>query len=127
MGAVELVGRQAEHIDAQPPDVEVEIAGGLYGVGVNDDRPASPLGLLFNDTGYLGDRLDSADLVVGVHHAYQHRLVGDSGGYVLRVHPAVPVDGQVRHVEPLLFELLARVKDGVMLDGRGDDVVAGLP
>ena len=83
--AVELVGRQAEHVDAEVADVQVHQPGGLHGVGVNDDGALAPFGLPFGDAGDLGDRLYGADLVVGQYDADQDGPVGDGSFHVHRV------------------------------------------
>ena len=79
---------------------------------------------LLDDARRLGDGLDGAHLVVGVHDAHQHRLGRHRLGQGVQVHEALAVHGQVGGAEALLLQLLDGVEDGVVLDGGGDDVVA---
>ena len=69
--AGELVAGDGQQIDAERRDVERQLAGRLHGVGV--EQRAARVG----DGGELGDRLDGADLVVGVHHRDQRGAIGD--------------------------------------------------
>ncbi len=70
------------------------------------------------------DGLDGADLVVGEHHADENRLfrerLFDDGG----IDQAVLAHVDVGHLEALLFQALAGVEHGLVLDGRSDDVLA---
>ena len=72
----------------------------------------------------FGDRLDGADLVVGVHDADERGVVGDGVLEVLEVDEALAVDGEVGDAEAFLLEALGLVEDGVVLDGGRDDVLA---
>ena len=94
------------------------------GVGVEDDGAASLTRHRLDPAGHLGDRLDGADLVVGEHHAHEHGVVGDGVQELIGVHHAVGVDGQVGDLEAGVLQVAERVEDGVVFDGRGDDVLA---
>ena len=75
----------------------------------------------------LGHRLHGADLVVGEHYADQ-RGVGPQGGlHVLRADNSVFVHRQQGDLKSLLFQMLQRVEDGVVLEGGGDQVLFSLP
>ena len=109
-----------EQVDAERIDVEVEQAGGLHGVRVEDGVRV----LRLDDARGLGDRLDRADLVVHVHDADEGGLVRDRRLQLREVDEALAVDAEVGDAEALLLEPLGRVEDGVVLDGGRDDVVA---
>ena len=81
--------------------------------------------VLARDAGDLGDRLERADLVVGVHDADQHRPGLDRPAHVLGVHDPEAVDGHDgQPITEAAFEVTACGEDRRMLDRRGDDVVA---
>ena len=71
LGPVELVTRDRQQVDAERAHVDRNLAGALHRVGVKQ-RAA-----LVRDRGELRDRLDGADLVVGVHHRDERGVVGD--------------------------------------------------
>ena len=119
LGAVELVAGQGEHVDVLGVHVDGQMAGGLDGVGVEGDL------LLPADLADLGDGLDGADLVVGVHDGHQAGLLGDGLGHLLGGNETVFVDVQQGDGKALLLQLLEGVEDGVVLKGGGDDM--GLP
>ena len=79
-----------QQVDAERRDVERQLAGRLHGVGV--EQRAAGVG----DGGELGDRLDGADLVVGVHHRDQRGAVGDGGREGGRIDDAGAVDRRAR-------------------------------
>ena len=122
--SVELVRGQTHEVHAQRFHVEVQKAGGLYGVGVNYYRLLAALGLGLDDAGDLGDRLNSPDLVVGQHHADQYRLVGYSMPDLLGIDEAVFVHREVGHIKTELLKLMAAMQNGMVLDAGGDDVIA---
>ena len=65
LGAANLVCRQAQHIDAERTDIELNPARRLDGVGM--DQPASAV----DDLGSFRNRLNSAGLVIGGHQRYE--------------------------------------------------------
>ena len=76
---------------------------------------------------HLGDRLDRADLVVREHHRHEDRAVGDRPLDLLGVHAAVAVDRDLHDLEAELLQVLERVADRVVLDGRRHDAVSARP
>ena len=94
LGSLELVGGEADQVDAERLEVEVDPRRRLDRVDVEEDAAPGPDAL-----GDLGDRLDRADLVVGEHDADQDRPVGDRGVDLVRVDPAVAVDRQLDDLE----------------------------
>ena len=75
---VELVAGDRQQVDAERLDVERQLAHRLRGVCV-DEHAA-----LVRHGRDLGDRLNRADLVVGVHHADEHRPGLDRPAHVVR-------------------------------------------
>ncbi len=112
--------RQREQVDAKRLHVQIEDSGGLHGVGVEDGLRV----LLLDGAHGLGERLDRADLVVDVHDADEDRVAANSVLQLARVDEAFSVDAEIGDAEARFFEALSRVQDGVVLDRRGDDVVA---
>jgi hypothetical protein len=112
------VGGDRGEIDLEPIDVQREGANALGGVGMEDDAVAA------GDGTDLGEWLDGADLVVGVHDRDQDGPCGegllDLGG----VNAADAVDGQVGDREAGLLEVGADGQHRLVLDRRGDQVIA---
>ena len=70
------------------------------------------------------DRLNGADLVVGVHDAHKDRAGREGTAKILGVDPPGSVDGKISHARAKPFEKPARLDDRRMLDAGGDDVTA---
>ena len=89
LGPVKFVGGEGEEIDAEVVDVERQGAGGLDGVSVEGDAGA------FEESGDFCERLDGADLVVGVPDADEGEVVAEQSLQVPEVDDAVPIDTEV--------------------------------
>ena len=118
LGAVHLVGRQAEQVDAHVVHVERDFARRLHRVGV--EQHAASLA----QPADVADRLERADLIIRGHHADQERPLGDRRLHLLRRDPPVAIHRQDRHAEAVAFQPPQRVEHGVMLRGDRDQVVA---
>src|SRR5262249_1032837 len=94
LGPVDLVGRDAQQVDAHRLDVERHLAGGLHGVGVEQDA------LLLADFADLLNRLYGADLVVGGHEADEDRLRRQRLRHLPRRHLAAPVHRRALSLGP---------------------------
>ena len=118
LGRIELMAGERQHIDAQLVHVNRHRADSLHRIRVEEDivRPG--------DLRNFRNRLNGADFVVGKHDRNENRLIGNRLFNVGRVHAAVFVDRQVRHLKAVLLEPAARMQHGVMLDNRGNDMVA---
>ena len=105
-----------KQIEAELVDFSRNLSDRLCRVRVKAN-PALPC-----DQADVLDRLDGADLIVGVHNANQDRLRSNGAAHVLRIDSARAIDGKVgdRSAEP--FEKPAGSKNSGMLDCRGDDV-----
>ena len=119
------MARQAQQIDAQAVDIQVEKAGGLHRVGVQHDGAGKLLRPPAHGGGNFGQRVDDADFVVGVHQGNQGSAAGDGLRHRLRRNQPVGVHRQIGHLEAARLQGLADVQHGVMFDGGGDDMVAG--
>ena len=112
--------RRRQQIDAEPPGVHPEVRRRLHGVRVHQRARVARV----HAAADLGDVVDRADLVVGVHHGDEHGVVAhgrlDRGG----VGAALGVDADDRQLRALALELLGAVEHGVVLDGGGDEVPA---
>ncbi len=111
------MGGEREQIDTEPVDVQVEEAGRLHGVGV-DQGTAFP-----RQSRDLGDRLNGPDLVVGEHDADEKRIGADGGRHGCRLDDPAAID---RHIGDLDSEVRTEIaggaEHGAVLDGRGDQV-----
>ena len=124
LGTVELVGGEAQEVNAEVSHVDFQQAGRLDRVRVDGDCPPPSLGLFFYEPCDLLDWLYRADLVVRHHDAYEYRLVGDGGGDLVGGYQAVSVHRKVGDVEAELLQLMTGVQHRVVLDVRRYYVVS---
>ena len=82
LGRIDLVAGNREKIDAEFVDVRWNLADGLGRIGVKQDA------VLVGNASAILDRLDGADLVVGVHDADEDRARRDRFAKVVGVNPA---------------------------------------
>ena len=115
---VNLVGREAEQVDAHVFDVDGNLAHSLDRVGVKEDA------LFLAQFADSLDRLNGADFVVRGHDRDEYRFVRHRGANLLGRHLAELVHGQIRDLEAIAFEPLAGVEHGLVLGRLRDDVVA---
>ena len=120
LGAVELVAGEGQHVDVLLLHVDVEVASGLHGVGVEQDT------LFMAHGADLGDGQDGADLVVGVHNGHQAGVGQDGVSHLLGGDGAGGAHRQQLDLKAFLFQLFQGVENGVMLKGGGDDVLLAL-
>ena len=95
LGAVDFVRGEREQVDAKDVGPNVDRAGGLHGVGVDDGLWIA----LFDRAGDLGDGLDRADFVVGGHHRDEDGVVAHRLGGLVGIDEALGVDGQDGELE----------------------------
>jgi hypothetical protein len=76
-----------------------------------------------NERGDIPDRLDGADLIIGVHDGHQDRLVGHGGSDIFRMDDTVLIRTDIGHLVIPVSRGSGPLKDGVMLDRRGHDMV----
>ena len=107
---------QAEHVDVLLLDVDVQVADGLNGVGVEGHAR------FLTDGADLPDGQDGADLVVGVHGGNQAGVGADGVLHLLSGDVVTLPDVQIGDFKALFFQLCQGVQHGVVLKGRGDDV-----
>ncbi|MCY1415436.1 hypothetical protein D9M71_309180 [compost metagenome] len=115
---VGLVGGEGHQVDLELLQVDVHLAGGLGRVDVEQD--AAGTGQLADG----GDVVDGADLVVHVHDRNQDGVVTQRGLDLGRSDQAVFGRVQIGHFEAFALELAAGVQHRLVLDLRGDDVLA---
>ena len=115
-GPVEFVAGEREQIDVQRVHVEGKFSGGLDSVGVEINF------VFFGDAADFFERLDGPQLVVGVHHGEKDGFGADRSSDSFGIDAAFAIDAQIGDADPLFFGGLARVQDGFVFDGGGDDV-----
>ena len=81
--AVDLVRRDRHQVDVVLDHIDGNLAERLHAIGVEQHAA------LVADLADLGDRLDHADFIVGVHDADQDRLVGDGIAKLIEIDQAV--------------------------------------
>ena len=107
-----------EHVDAFFNRSDGQIAEGLDGVDVEGDA------LFFGDGTDIGDGLNHARFIVGVHGRNEDRIVPHGSGDGICRSTAVTIDGNIGHVIALFFQGLEGSQDGMVFDGRRNDVAA---
>src|SRR5579862_4893191 len=115
-----LVSRNRERMAANPIYVDRNFSRRLHRVGVKK----SPR--FRRDLANFLHWLQHPCFVVGDHDRNQFCVRSQRTAHIIRINQPKPVHGHIRHLAPSLLEMLARVQYGVMLDGRSDDVIAGL-
>ena len=111
---------EGQHIDVLLLHVDVQMAHGLHGVGVEQDA------LFMADRADLRDGQDGADFVVGVHDGHQAGVRPDGVRHLLGGDGADGANRQQFHLEALFFQLLQGVENGVVFKSGGDDVLFAL-
>ena len=117
---MEFVRRERQHIDVVRLHVDGNVADGLDGVRMESDL------LCAADGAYLLNGEDGAHLVVGVHNCNKSRVGADGLLHLRGGYESVAVDGQISHLETLAFELFESVKDGVVFEVGGYNVLFAL-
>jgi len=116
LGSIELVAGERQQVDAERIDVERDLAGRLGRVGMHQAAVGA------RQPGDLGDRLEGADLVVGVHHRDQCRVRAQRRRDVGRRDAARRIDADDRDVPTEFAQMQRRLHHGRMLDGTDYDV-----
>ena len=88
----------------------------LDSIGVKDDFP------LPRNLPDLIDRLEGADLVIGIHDTDENGIVSQCGLDVRGVHPAPSVNANAGHLKPQLLQPFERTQHRKVLYLRGDQV-----
>ncbi len=122
LGAVNLVGGDADQVCPQGLGGEGDFEKALDGIGVEQGIGAEPVGELC----HLGNGLDGADLVVHHHNAYQNGVRPQGGFQGVQGDEPLRIRLQIGDGVALAFQLLHAVENGVVLNGGGDDVLAPL-
>src|SRR5699024_4480 len=120
LGAVELVGGQAEHINVLGLHINGQMPHRLNGIGV-EYHP----GLLADFADFRNGQ-NRADFVVGVHGGNEARVLPDGVLYLLGLHIVPLFHGQQGDLKAFLFQLFQGVKHGVVLKSGGNDVLFAL-
>ncbi len=116
--AVGLVRGEGHQVDLELVQVDLDLAGRLCGVDV--EQHAAGAGQLADG----GDVVDGADLVVHVHDRDQDGVVTQRRLDQSRSDQAIFSRLQVGHFETFALQLATGVEDRLVLDLRGDDVLA---
>ena len=107
-----------EHVDAFFQRTNGQIAEGLDGVDVEGNA------FFFGDGTDGSDGLDHARFIIGVHGRNEDRIVTNGGGHIVCRGAAVGIDGDIGDVIALFLQSLEGAQDGMVFDGRRDDVAA---
>ncbi len=116
--SVNLVGGDRQQVDIVLLHVHGNLADRLHAIDREDNAV-----FLGNLADFL-DRIDDADLIVGVHDGDQNRLRRDRLADVLGIDAAIPLHRQIGHLIAVLFQPLARVQHRFVFNRLSDDVVA---
>ena len=115
---VQLMGACAHKVDAQILHANVFVAIRLHSVGMEQ------YAMLAGDAGKLGNGLDGADFVVGVHDGGKNGI-GTNGLFKRDgIDQAEFIDGKIGDLKALFLKSLACMKHGMMLDSARDNMPA---
>jgi len=117
LGCVKFVAGDCQKIDPEFIDACWNLANGLRGVGVKQNI------VVVCDPGAIFDRLDGADLIVGVHDADKDRAGCNGSAEIVRVKSTCAIDRQIGHVGTKVLKESARLDNRRVLDLGRDDVV----
>ncbi len=113
--------RNRDHVGAQPGHVNSHPAHRLRGVAVKQRT------LFVGGGRQFGDRLHDTDLVVGLHHRYQHSVVAQRRSQLIHADHALLVHAQCRKLqEPFVLESAAGIEHGPVFGRHGDHVAPTL-
>src|SRR5262245_22589824 len=115
---IDLVAGNGEEVDAKHIDVRGNLADRLCRVGMQQNAVRA------GDATNLDDRLDRADLVVGMHDADEDGPRRDRPSHIVGIDAADPIDGNNGDREALLLKEAAGSEDRGMLHRARDDMVA---
>src|SRR5262249_50950293 len=113
--AIHFVPCDREQIDAKFLDISWNLARGLRCIGVEQHPP------LARHPANLGDGLQTANLIVGMHHRYEKGALCNGPCNIFGIDATVAINRNVRHRGPEPLKKPAWVEDGRVLNGRGDD------
>ena len=110
---------KGKQIHLERVDINGDFSGGLHGVGVEINV------CFLREAADFFERLDGAELVVGVHDGDENGFGPDGSAQILHIYLSFAIGRQIGDGHALFFEGLAGIEDGFVFDGRGDDVLAG--
>ena len=114
---MQLVGAEGQEIHPELAHINLQLAGNLHRIGVDQDPFAAA------DGGNLGDRKQHAGLIVGVHAGHDRRVGSDRLFQPVDVERAVALHRQIGDVKPAPLEVVAKIHVGGVLHRRGDHVL----
>src|SRR5262249_47109088 len=114
---IKLMTGKREQINVVLGDIHRRLGDALRGISV---KKHPTLAAQLTD---LGNRLQDADFIVGVHHADQDRLFGESQTELFQINQAVLLHRQIRHLQAAFLKMLATVEDSLVLSDNRDDVI----
>ncbi len=120
LGRIKLVPGDGVEVHAQFGHPGRDLAHRLGSIGVQAHSGRA------DDPGDLGDRLNGADLVVGVHDGHQDRIRAQGRLDCGRIDETGFIHGQVGDDIAFPFQEAAGLEHGGVIYGRGDDVTTAL-
>jgi len=79
--------------------------------------------VLFRDVANLLQRLDSPNLVIGVHYSYENSIISYSFSQFVQICHAVAIHPQDTDFKPMCLQVLACVQYRVMFDIKCYDML----
>jgi len=116
LGRIQFVTGNREQVDLEFVDVDGDFSRGLHGVSMEVDVG------FFSDAADFFERLNGANLVVGVHDGDEHCFRANGAAQILEVNQPFAIRRQIGDTRALLFESLAGVQDSFVFDGGSHEV-----
>ena len=119
LGATNFVGGKREGSDPKLIGSERTFSKCLNSIGMEENPSLAAY------CGKLCDGLNRPGFVIGVHHRHKRGLRANRPPEGKRIHGPRTVHGKNAHLEALkMFEILESMKNGMVLDGRCDEVLS---
>ena len=112
------MSREREQVSIESCNIYRQRASCLYGINMK--------GYFFGstDTTNLRDRFNGTDFVIGIHNRDEDCLVGNCSPHIIRIYTCISIDRYIGGFETKTLKVLAGVQYSVMLNWRGDDMIA---
>ncbi len=118
LGSINFVASDGQKIDVVLLHVHGNFADSLDAVYREENA------VFLGDFADFRDRIDHANLVVGVHDSDENRFRRDGFAYIFRIDAAIFSNRQIGYFVAVFLEALTGVQHGLVLNGLGDDVIA---
>ena len=120
LGSMHLMAADREQMAAEPAHIKLDLSSALNGVNVEENAR------ICRNFADFCHRLQHAGLVIGQHYADQPRFRADGAQNIVRIDQPAGLWSDEGRLDPEVRQLLCGLEDSRVLDGRRDEVIAGM-